>query len=97
MGKLVWTLEARSWLKEIHDYIARDNRPAARETVDGIRRKAASLTSFPEMGHRLASVPDRSIRVLLYGHYRIAYEVVGAEVRILGVFHGALNIERFLS
>jgi toxin ParE1/3/4 len=37
------------------------------------------------------------VRVLLYGHYRIAYVVKPAgDVDILGVFHGALDIERYL-
>jgi plasmid stabilization system protein ParE len=36
--------------------------------------------------------------MLLYGHYRIAYLRRGdaAIVEILGVFHGALDINRYL-
>lgn len=36
------------------------------------------------------------MRILLYGHYRIAYLVKDDGVEILGVFHGALDIERLL-
>jgi plasmid stabilization system protein ParE len=35
--------------------------------------------------------------ILLYGHYRIAYSVdEDGDVIIVGVFHGALDIERYL-
>ena len=42
-------------------------------------------------------MPEREVRILLYGHYRIAYLVKSAEeIDILGVFHGALDIRRYL-
>jgi len=35
---------------------------------------------------------------IVYGHYRIAYELASAkEIYILGVFHGAMDIEHYLS
>ena len=47
------------------------------------------------MGYRyLAS--SRHVRMLLYGHYRIAYLVKDdGNVDILGVFHGSLDITRY--
>ncbi len=40
---------------------------------------------------------DDEVRILLYGHYRIAYLVNPDDaIDILGVFHGALDIERYL-
>lgn len=40
-----------------------------------------------------AGHPD--IRVMLYGHYRLAYRVMpDRQVQVLGVFHGAMDIER---
>jgi plasmid stabilization system protein ParE len=38
----------------------------------------------------------RTVRILHYGHYRIAYLIqADGNIDILGVFHGALDIERF--
>jgi plasmid stabilization system protein ParE len=53
---------------------------------------------FPDIGTRLRVVPEGEVRMLLYGHYRIAYLRRGdaAIVEILGVFHGALDINRYL-
>ncbi len=95
MARLTWTDEAQSWLRDIYDYIAADNPPAAAETVEGIYKRAQDLTDFPELGARY-SASSRHIRILLYGHYRIAYLVRDdGNVDILGVFHGALDITRY--
>jgi plasmid stabilization system protein ParE len=49
------------------------------------------------MGQRHPHRSGRNIRVLLYGHYRIVYEHGAAgDIRVLGVFHGALDLKRHL-
>lgn len=98
MGKIRWTSEAERWLREIHDYIAKDNPAAAVRTVQRIYEKGEILAEFPEIGYVYRQEEDRPIRILLYGHYRIAYVVKpGREIDILGVFHGALDIDRYLA
>lgn len=95
MAELVWTEESERWLKDIFDYIARDNPEAAASVVSGIYEKAQLLVRFPESGYRYEGSAEE-IRILLYGHYRIAYKVAGDEIIVLGVFHGALAMERYL-
>jgi toxin ParE1/3/4 len=98
LGKLKWSQEALSWLREIRAYIAKDNPEAARRTVQGILRRAEQLRAFPELGQVYESRREREVRTLLYGHYRIAYWVTpDRDVVLLGIFHGALDIDRFLS
>jgi plasmid stabilization system protein ParE len=97
MAKVVWTAEAEHWLRDIHDYIAEDNPVAAHKVITGIVQKAKKLADFPGAGHCYRMEPEGEIRILLYGHYRIAYLwATGRDVVILGVFHGALDIERYL-
>ncbi len=97
MVELNWTIEAEIWLKDIHDFIARDNPLAARKIIDGIYKKVQTLRQFPEMGYKYRSESEGDIRILLYGHYRIAYLLKGnTAIDILGVFHGALDIDRYL-
>jgi len=49
------------------------------------------------MGYRYRSETEGDIRVLLHGHYRIAYLARSTHaVEILGVFHGALDMNRYL-
>lgn len=96
MAEITWTKEAQRWLDDIFEYIAADNPRAAGEVVNGIYERAQILASFPEMGYRYPP-SDQNVRILLYGHYRIAYLVKNdGNVDILGVFHGALDIERYL-
>jgi len=95
MAEIRWTDEAQRWLRDIYEYIAADNPAAAAQTVQGIYDRAQDLARFPELGQRyLAS--QRQVRILLYGHYRIAYLVSDDKsIDILGVFHGALDIARY--
>ena len=96
MEKIRWSHEAEQWLKEIYEYIAQENPSAAEKVVSGIYDKAQLLSDFPELGQKYREEPEGDIRVLLYGHYRIAYLIADDYIDILGVFHGALDIERYL-
>ena len=95
MGSIAWTEEAQRWLQDIREFIAQDNPAAADRVVRGIYDRAQVLIQHPEIGHRYRA-SERHVRVLLYGHYRIAYLVkTSGDIDILGVFHGALDIERY--
>jgi plasmid stabilization system protein ParE len=97
MAEIRWTEEALQWLRDIYNYIAGENSVAAGKVIFGIYEKAQILRTFPEMGHKYRSEPEGDIRILLYGHYRIAYLLKNDHaVDVLGVFHGAMNIEKYL-
>lgn len=98
MAELRWSAEALDWLENIHGYIAQDSPAAAAKVIDGIVAKAEMLGAFPEIGTRLRIAPEGEVRMVLYGHYRIVYlrRDDADAVAILGVFHGALDIERYM-
>lgn len=97
MAEINWTNEAQRWLKDIHDYIAQDSPASALRVVEGIYKKAQLLRRFAEIGYRYDRIADKHVRILLYGHYRIAYLIKpDGNIDILGVFHGALDIDRYL-
>jgi len=96
MAEIRWTEEASSWLNNIHDYISADNPRAAKKVVEGIYDRVQILLTFPEIGYKYGEEPDGEIRILLYGHYRIAYIIKHDGIEILGVFHGALEIEIYI-
>ena len=74
-----------------------DNPDAAFRVVRGIYDKVQSLRQFPEIGYLYAARADHNVRVLLHGHYRIAYVIKpGGQIDILGIFHDALDIDRYL-
>ena len=105
MAKIRWTEEAYRWLKDIYDYIALDNLEAAQKVVYSICQKVQLLDQFPEAGYKYQNEPEAEIRILLYGHYRIAYLLKdknknkpsgSIQIDILGVFHSALDIDKYL-
>ena len=95
MAEITWTSEAQRWLEDIFEYIAADNPVAATQTVNGIYERAQVLANYPEIGHRYW-VSSRHVRILLYGHYRIAYLIKDdGNIDVLGVFHDSLDITRY--
>jgi plasmid stabilization system protein ParE len=95
VAEVAWTEEALAWLRDIHDYIAEENPAAAMRVAEGIYERVDQLRVHPESGYRYEQ-SSRHVRILLYGHYRIAYEVDSErDVTILGVFHAALDIARY--
>ncbi len=95
MAELKWTEEAEKWLSDIFEYVAQENPTAALRTVQGIYERVQVLKQFPQIGQRY-SASTRSVRLLMYGHYRIAYLIrPDSNIDILGVFHGALDISRY--
>jgi toxin ParE1/3/4 len=97
LAQVVWTEEAERWLRKIHDYIARDKPGAAFNVVESIYRRAQTLADFPELGHTYTTISGREVRILLWGHYRIVYiQRTPEELQILGVFHGAMELDQYL-
>jgi toxin ParE1/3/4 len=97
VAEIVWTLEAARCLEEIHDHIASDSPTAAHKVISGIYEKVQLLRAHPRFGQRYEPIADREVRETLYGHYRIAYFLKNEErIEILGIFHGAMDIERYL-
>lgn len=97
MAEIRWTRESEIWLKGIYDYIALDNPKAAKKVVEGIYRKVDFLSRNPFLGHKYDQHPELDIRIVLYGHYRIVYLLnADKSIDVLGVFHGALDIAKYL-
>ncbi len=96
MAEIRWTEEAVRWLQDIHEYISEDDPMAAQGVVQGIYEKTQILKNFPKIGHAYKNEEKGEVRILLYGHYRIAYIVKPGAIDILGIFHRALNVEKYI-
>jgi toxin ParE1/3/4 len=94
MVEIRWTAESETWLSDIFNYIAKDDRNAATKVINGIYKKAQTLKQFPDIGYVYRFEKEGSIRILLYGHYRIAYlhKEESYTINVLGVFHGSLKM-----
>ena len=97
MAEINWTRESEIWLKDIYDYIAADNPAAAARTVLAIYEKSQLLRIHPRLGRQYEVDLSREIRILLCERYRITYLIKpDGNIDILGVFHGALDIDRYV-
>jgi plasmid stabilization system protein ParE len=95
MAELNWTEESVSWLRDIFEFIEAENPVAARRVIEGIYSRAQVLLEHPELGYKYEN-SARDVRILLYGHYRIAYLIKPDDkIDILGVFHGSLELGRY--
>ena len=97
MAEINWTPESEIWLRDIYNYIAADNPEAAAQTITRIYEKAQLLKEHPRLGHRYELEESREVRILLFDHYRITYLIKpNGDIDVIGVFHGALDIDRYL-
>ncbi len=83
-----WTKPALRDLEEIGDFIARDNAMAAAKTVATILDQAEALATHPHLG-RAGRIAGTRELVVAQTPFVVPYRVVGDDVQILAVFHGA--------
>lgn len=96
MVEINWTDESKYWVKYIYEYIALDDSKAAQKLVSGICSKVELLRGFPEIGYKYEHVSKVNIRIIVYGHYRIAYRLIGTtRIDILAVIHGSMDINKY--
>ncbi|MBI5585866.1 MAG: type II toxin-antitoxin system RelE/ParE family toxin [Deltaproteobacteria bacterium] len=86
--KILWSPLALERIGEIADYLAQDNSAAAVKWVNTIFEKVARLKNLPFTGRVVPEINHDQIRELLYGNYRIIYQVEGKIISILTVRHG---------
>jgi toxin ParE1/3/4 len=85
--RIFWAPEARRQIHEIWHYIALDNPAAADRMVTRLVVAVEKLLRFPQLGR-----PGREgSRELVVGgtHFVVVYRVVGEEIKIGSVVHGA--------
>ena len=86
--RLVWTKEALLCLREVEEYISRDNSIAAANFVDKLISLAETIVDNPKKGRVVPELSLENIREILYRNYRIVYLVKKNSLEILTVFEG---------
>jgi plasmid stabilization system protein ParE len=85
--ELRWTSKALSDLARLHDFLAPVNRSAAARAVQALVAAPAALLDNPRIGERLEQFAPREVRRLLVGGYEIRYEIQGATLYLLRLWH----------
>jgi antitoxin ParD1/3/4/toxin ParE1/3/4 len=83
-------------LREIRNYIAEDNVPAARNFLAKLTQAFGSIAEMPSKGHTREDLTDLPVRFWPVGSYLIVYDPGKRPVEILRVLHGARDVETIL-
>ncbi len=86
--RIHWTRPAPADLEAIGDFIARDNPVAAERIVVSLVASVDALRDHPNLG-RPGRLPETRELVVGGTPYVVPYRVLGGDVEILAVVHGA--------
>ena len=94
---ICWDIEAGKQLKEIYEYIkenaseksAKKIRKAIIDKIDGLRKQPERFPPEPLLSHR-----KENFRFILVKPYKIIYEFVNQEVRILFIYNTRQNPDK---
>ncbi len=91
--EVIWSYTAKLALREIVDYIQKDNKSAAKKFLDTVLKKVTQLETFPKSGRVVPEFQIEYLREIIHEKYRIVYEIHKNSVSILTVFHGKRLLE----
>ena len=89
--RIFWTPIAVQDLREICNFISRDNPVAAQRMGEELIKQAEAIALFPQSGRMVPEKKDPLIREIIFGSYRIIYQVdeVDKVVALARIWHGA--------
>lgn len=85
--ELKWTSKAVSDLARLYEFLAPVNKRAAARTVQSLTAAPIRLLEHPRIGEKLEEFEPREVRRLLVGRYEIRYEIQGAAIFVLRLWH----------
>lgn len=88
-----WVETAWDDLDQVAAYIARDSPHYAGAFVHELLEAGLSLAQMAERGRVVPEWKEHSIRELLIGNYRLIYQTSKKMVHVLGVVHGARDLD----
>jgi len=90
MGRINWTNQAVSDLKNIYDFIASDSKFYARREISKIKLRTKSLEKHSQLGRIVPEFKNPLIRELIERRYRVVYLILENEdIDILTIHHSS--------
>ena len=85
--EVLWTERAKTRLKEILEYISKDNSDRALSFAQELVNVAECLSEQPSMGRMVPEYQRRDIREIIHGNYRIIYLLGSGYIQVLTIRH----------
>lgn len=85
--ELKWTSKALFDLVRLNDFLIPVNPAAAVRVVQTLTKAPTLLLANPRIGEQLFQFEDREVRRMLVGQYEIRYEIRGATIYVLRLWH----------
>jgi plasmid stabilization system protein ParE len=97
--EVFWAEAAIRDLEEIVDYIEREAPMAAQRLFNRIKRRSATLESFPARGRLVPELARHDIKIyreLILPPHRLIYRIEARRVLVVAVFDGRRDLEDIL-
>jgi len=87
--RIRWMDSAKIDLQELHQYITRDDRQAAKHIAKSIQKAVSQLEVHPQLGRAGRVLGTREL-IVAGTPYLVAYRVKHSVVMIVRILHGAM-------
>lgn len=88
-----WSEHARSQVREIFEYVARDRPGAAERLLESFLERVELLAGLPEQGRVWDDGQRPDLRQIIHQSHRVVYRIGSDEVAILSVRHTRMRPE----
>ena len=87
MRKIVWSPSALADLRVHFKFIQIDSPSRAAQWVERVIRSVERLARFPRSGRIIPEIGSSRYREIIFGEYRLFYEITEREVLVFRVLH----------
>ncbi len=85
--EIKWADKALSDVARLHEILAVVNADAAARVVQMLAATPNRLLTNPQLGENLEEFAPREVRRIIAGQYEIRYEIQGATIYVLRLWH----------
>jgi plasmid stabilization system protein ParE len=89
--RIKWTSKASSDLVRLHEQLRPVAPDAAARVVQQLARAPDQLLDYPRIGEKLEAYAPREVRRIVVGNYELRYEIAGATIFVLRLWHSREN------
>jgi plasmid stabilization system protein ParE len=96
VARIVWTDSAIDDIRAIGEFYERSSLVFARAIVTDLYESVGRLARFPYSGRVVPELDEDAIREVIESGFRVVYEVVDEDVRVLTVIHTRQSLRKKL-